>query len=607
MPNEQTASPSKTAKQPLRPGERKRDPRVSIIALGVWVATGALSGCLEEGPAGLGELVLASDGIQDAVLADGPFGDGPPPSDGASGGAPSVQGRRLLVYGRLRDSDAGVFPSLYLIEGGTARWLVDNAVLFAHPWGQDGSSWFATYGICNVDHNGSLDCPTDALERLGPDGQLTEVLSGGRLATFEHVGPWTSATLGDGRSLVRRDDGVEVAAQGSLLPLGRWYFAASASDRHTLVRFSDDDPMPQVVATKVTSWSSLPVMPRPLGWLIVKTDAGALLVDPDTLESQPLPVDPNFMRDVSVRPDRSMIASFWTTPGGAGPRMSGLAFVDPLTWKVQSPTFSLAPDSFDTWRATWRPDTDELWVGTTGEAPTLFAFSPSAPDVMGDLPRQTAQLQGLDVAGEKRSPDDHNSELLSHSGLYAPFLGFGTSVSSDGKELLVSSGRADAWLDWNAVETPHLRPVLPNGLDTDWVIETGTPGSAWALGTESEEASLWFSARAPSPEEPPRMQQVARRVSMVWVGATRALAIVRNVGGRGGWGNGAGTSAGGHGDLVLLDPQGGETWIASNVISFTPVPSCAGCDALAPGSRLIYIVNASRPWHRNGVWECTLP
>jgi len=82
---------------------------------------------------------------------------------------------------------------------------------------------------------------------------------------------------------------------------------------------------------------------------------------------------------------------------------------------------------------------------------------------------------------------------------------------------------------------------------------------------------------------------------------------VRSIGDDGYSGHFSPLGATAHGDLVLLDPQGGETWIASNVISFTPVPACAGCDALASGARLIYVVNASRPWHRNGVWECTLP
>lgn len=584
-----------------RPRERERVGRGSRAnGVGFAVALATATACLPEGPPGLGELVFASDGLQEALPADGPFGDGRSGADGLGSGARTGARRPLLVHGHLRDSEAGYYPSLYLVDGGAPRWLADDAVLLAQPWGQDGSYWFATYGTCEVDGPGVLGCPSDTLDRLARDGQVTQLFSGARLVTFQRVGPWTSATLSDHRGFVRRDDGVDVAVQGSLLPLGRWYFAVSAANAQTLVRFSDDDPTPQVVATGVISWSWLPVAPRPLGWLVVKREGGSVVVDPDTLETQRLPVDLLAWGDRTIRPDGKMIAAFARTPAATADASAQITFIDPLTWETQTQEIPLGSRFLDTWRATWRPGTEDLWVGTTagtGMAPTLYSLSPARP------PRAFAMF---DIASGKENADARNGELLTHSAALAPFFGFESAFSRDGSEVLVSDADGhDAWLDVSAPDAP-LRPVVPTSVQANWIIESQTPGAAWTLGTAAAETSLWSSARPPGPGLPPRLAQVARGVSLVWVGPTRALAIVRRIGANGTYGDSI-FGAGGHGDLVLLDADGKETWIASNVISFTPVPSCAECDALAPGSRLIYVVNASRPWHRNGVWECTLP
>jgi hypothetical protein len=94
-----------------------------------------------------------------------------------------------------------------------------------------------------------------------------------------------------------------------------------------------------------------------------------------------------------------------------------------------------------------------------------------------------------------------------------------------------------------------------------------------------------------------KVRTVARDIASAILGPTRAVVRLRTL-----------TANEGPGDLSLVDLEtGAETVLARNVADFAVAPACADCDPTGPGAQLVYVVHGRLPWKYDGLWTAVLP
>jgi hypothetical protein len=589
-----------------------------------------LVGCLPEAAPGPGARILPGRGMVE--VAFGPLGAPPPliftretTTIVSSSGQWPTSPRDLLAI-----TAAGREPQPVAVElepfGSFQRWDARGRLIVEGEERLEADERLSTELT-------RFDPVTGGIERLGrvrrvvlsADGDWltydgvaggTTVLGPGAATQEQHLGAATEERQ-SGAATEERQSGAATEERQS--GAGRWELSPSVSqvgtvggalifvqdDRLLRLRPGADLDRPEVLAGGVLSW-----LPGPGGVLVLTGAAGA----PADLEQIDVTASPPVVRPVAAglspteqltSNDGEQVAMVEQAPGGSvrirvlsvgdgAQRTVEIAVAAPPPGTVsggassvpQGPSGLPIPSAVTT--VAFRPGhPGELWCFVGGR---LFVLPPQG----GARPIEGPLEASVRFRRPRREPPGAPIDSVIQSDGSSMF-------SSDGRRWLFRAGRGEVRLgdadhpgeDPGMLLTSELLGERPE------VIELA-PGGPLAVEDEppgGERRDLYL---AEPPWESRRL--LVRDISRVIWGSGRALALARKIG-RDGVGGDAGS-----GDLSLVDlATGAETVLARNVVDMALARPCAGCDPLAPGVPLAYVVQARVPFRLDGLWLAALP
>ena len=478
------------------------------------------------------------------------------------GGAP----RRLV-------QDVPLFPALYDLWDGRGRLLVRH-----RPGGTGAMSW----ELSRID-------PSSAAEPLS-FGRVREVFQGTdrNFVAYQRL---------EGELLVRGADDVERIAAPNATQVGFVGDTLIFSQDRVLARLGPSDASPRVIAGDAT-WTPVFLEGRP--HLVINTQGPNGLRDLTLVDAGPTVVTPprllargRFVDRPVVSPDgaRVVIVESLAPQPAVRAHLYVLSDPQPRTIELAIPPLpprrrgSFEPQPGVAADVEFRPASDEVWLFLNR---TPFVLNPDGTATRGPADRYAGErvirLARAFSAGPSRFRTARRDSYFTADGR--------RWLWADGEDQLFFGPAGDP------AATPDV-PVIPLGTsrDLDAIFEA-TPGGTLAIMRELEGGrdDLWLldpGAAAPRP--------LLRNVASFILGDTRAVAVVRKIAGR----------TQGAGDLVDVElATGAETILAHNVseVALTaPSAGCATCDLTAPGTELLYVVQARIPWRFDGLWAGALP
>jgi hypothetical protein len=430
-----------------------------------------------------------------------------------------------------------------------------------------------------------------------PVSGRTEELGRARSAQLAPAGGALFLERAEG-AVVRSSDGRERPLPGRISQvgfIGGTLLYLETSEKK-LMRLGPDEEMPQQLASDMASWMALP--------------GGALTVlvarkTTDSAEFYLLDVASGAGRligrggtasELFVAPDGQRVVIDEPIKGTNQIRVRVIALEDGQERSVDlavppqigrggpiDPTLDLPPAT----SVAFRPRSAEIWFFVNGR---LYVLG----DAVTFVDRRVEPVRRIGKSGAGTSTTRTGSEsVLLRVERSAIFTSDGVHWLFRGSDDKTRLGPADRPAEEEGVvlagqvffdegDIIELRPGGPI------VFEDGPPGGG--------RRDLYVV-------EPPWQSRrlLARDVAQVLFGAERALAIVRPIGAR------VGEQRSGVGELVLLDlASGTETPLARNVVTMALGP-CSGCDVVAPGRTLSYVVQARVPYRFDGLWRGALP
>jgi hypothetical protein len=561
------------ARRGLRHTGRRALLRVGQL-LGAACCAGGLAGCLPEATPGIGERVLAGRGMADVM-----FGDvGSPPR---------------LLFTRERTTvvtdpaEAFFVPrDLFMVTAGGEPALVakDLDVVLGRRLRWDGRGRLVLRYEAQVVDN----LATAQVALFDPASGELERLGRARTTQLSGDGQWLLRQLGDGTVIARTLDGRE-----RMLGLIKDASFAGADLLYrvekNLLRYGRDDDSPRQIESDVERWRVRPgVAPgvfvhRSVGgmnetvneWSLIDLDGVApprvLATDrgPTNLQSS---ADGTQVAVLTGGPARGIVRMHVIPLAGGEERTVDLTVPPPIDSAGRE-------QSIDVFSVSFRPGTSEVWCFVEARLYVL------AGD--GSLTFVDRAVEVSSGVGPARRGD---------AGLFELPVQTESLFTADGKRWIFRSGNKVLLGD---ADHPSSEEGMLVSMDVFAAEITELPGGMLVFEDRPSGGGRRDLYVAEPPYEGRRL--LVRDVAETIFGHGRVLALSHKIGGDN-------ASSSGTGDMSIVDlASGGETILARNVTDVAVPRVCADCDPIAPGTPLLYGVQARVPFKYDGLWLGTVP